>query len=76
MIRYIIQLRDGVSTFYAGSDRTLSNRWTSLPSNATRWKDESHATLFAGMLNSMYEGIITVRRIEVSDVPDYNGATY
>jgi hypothetical protein len=72
MTRYIIRLRNGVNTYYAGSDRALSNRWTSQTNQATRWNDKKTADLFKALLSEMYHGQLTVIPVEVV-IPDYDG---
>jgi hypothetical protein len=75
MIRYIIHLKDGVNVYYAGDDTQVSNRWTSISTSATRWRTDEAATTFMAMVAETLAipGEYNVKKLTLSDIPDYSG---
>lgn len=78
MIKYVIQLKDGVNTYYAHGDREVANRWTSQINNATRWPTRERATEFITSIRAILNpvGSLHVREIQVADIPDYSKVTF
>lgn len=74
MKKYVIQLHNGVSSYYAGGDIQVSNRWTQSVQMATRWTTRNAATEFISSIRAILNphGQMHVREIELTHIPDYS----